>query len=210
MLREVAAAPFDKEILVVNDGSTDATGAILSRLERELPIQVITHPRNLGKGQAIRSGFTRAAGAFLLIQDADFEYYPQDYRTLLTPLLEQRATVVYGSRFLGPCRTSPVWHRVGNWLTTTLVNLLFHGSLTDVGTGYKAFRRDVLERVSWRASGFDFEVEVTCKVLRSGQRIVEVPVSYAHRSYTEGKKMTWTDGLWAVWVILCCRLNPQY
>lgn len=210
VLRKVAATDLDKEILVVNDGSTDATAAILARLEDALPIRVIRHPRNLGKGRAIRSGLARSQGDIILIQDADFEYDPSDYPALLNPLLEEHAQVVYGSRFLGPQRVRLSWHRLGNWIVTAMVNALFHASLTDVGTGYKAFRRTVAERLSLRASGFEFEVEFTCKALRLGYPIVEVPISYRGRSYAEGKKMTWTDGLWAVWVILYCRLNPQY
>lgn len=210
VLRKVAATDLDKEILVVNDGSTDATDAILPRLERELPIRVIRHSRNLGKGCAIRSGLARCQGDVIVIQDADFEYDPDDYPALLNPLLEEHAQVVYGSRFLGPQRVRWSWHRLGNWIVTAMVNALFHASLTDVGTGYKAFRREVIERMSLRTTGFEFEVEVTCKLLRLRYPIVEVPISYAGRSYAEGKKITWKDGLHEVWVIFGCRLNPRY
>ena len=210
LLRKVCTASLDKEVIVVDDGSTDETGAILSRLERELPIQVIRHPRNLGKGRAIRSALARSRGRILLIQDADLEYDPEDYPVLLKPLLERRATVVYGSRFLGAHRASYFWHRLGNWVITTLVNVLFNTSLTDVETGCKAFRREAVEDFPLRASRFEFEAEVTCKVVRHGQTIFEVPVSYYGRSYAEGKKITWRDGVHALWVILCCRFNPWY
>ena len=210
VLRKVSAMRLSKELLVVDDGSTDGTRALLARLADELPIQIITHPRNLGKGQAIRSALAASHGRFLLIQDADFEYDPDDYPALLKPLLEERAPIVYGSRFLGPHRASYFWHRLGNGLITFLVNVLFNASLTDVETGYKAFRRDLAERVRLRSAGFEFEVEFTCKLLRLGHTIFEVPVSYYGRSYAEGKKITWRDGVRALWVILCCRLNPHY
>lgn len=210
VLRRVAALPLDKEILVVNDGSTDQTAAALARVAQSLPIRVITHERNRGKGAALKSAFAQAHADILLIQDADLEYDPDDYPALLKPLLDRRATVVYGSRFLGPHRASYFWHRLGNWVITTLVNILFNASLTDVETGYKAFRRELAERLELRARGFEFEVEFTCKILRQGHMLFEVPVSYYGRSYAEGKKITWKDGVHAVWVILCCRLNARY
>jgi len=210
VLRRVTVSPFEKEVIVVNDGSTDSTGHILARLERELPIRTLTHPSNQGKGSAVRSGIAASRGNILLIQDADLEYDPEDYPALLKPLTERRTAIVYGSRFLGAHRASYFWHRVGNWAITNLVNVLFNASLTDIETGYKAFRRTVLEPLSLRARGFEFEAEFTCKVLRSGQMIFEVPVSYYGRSYAEGKKITWKDGLQAVWVIVCCRVNPWY
>lgn len=209
VVRRVCAAVVDAEVIVVDDGSTDETGTILARLAQELPIEVIRHPRNLGKGRAVRSALDRSRGQIVLIQDADLEYDPEDYPTLLKPLRERRAEVVYGSRFLGPHRASYFWHRLGNWVITTLVNVLFNASLTDVETGYKAFRREALDGLSLRASGFEVEVELTCKVLRAGHTIFEVPVSYYGRSYAEGKKITWRDGMYALWVILYCRLNPR-
>ena len=210
VLRKVLATSVEKEVIVVDDGSTDATAEILARLARELPIHVVRHPRNLGKGQAIRSALAHSRGEIILIQDADLEYDPQDYPVLLKPLWEEQATVVYGSRFLGAHRASYFWHRLGNWIITTLVNLLFNTSLTDVETGYKVFRRKAIDGMALRACRFDFEVEVTCKLLGRGHMIFEVPVAYYGRSYAEGKKVTWRDGVQALWVIVCCRVNPWY
>ncbi|MBI3011000.1 MAG: glycosyltransferase family 2 protein [Candidatus Omnitrophica bacterium] len=210
VLRRVSAVPLDKEIIVVDDGSTDQTAAILARLEQELPIQVVRHPQNRGKGQAIQSALARSRGQIMLVQDADLEYDPEDYPALLKPLLEGQTTVVYGSRFLGAHRASSFGHRVGNWIITSLVNVLFHASLTDVETGYKAFRREVVDALSVRVSRFGFEVEFTCKAIRQGHTIFEIPVSYYGRSYAEGKKITWRDGVYALWVIFCCKLDPWY
>lgn len=210
VLRKVAAVPLDKELIVVDDGSTDGTSDILGRLALTLPLRVISHATNRGKGQAIRSAIDASRGRILLIQDADLEYDPEDYPVLLKPIREGRVTVVYGSRFLGAHQASYFWHRVGNWMITFATNLLFNASLTDVETGYKVFRREIVERMALRAQGFEFEVEFTCKILRAGQSIFEVPISYYGRSYAEGKKITWKDGVHALWVILLCRLNPRY
>ena len=208
VVRKVCASPIEKEVIVVDDGSTDGTGAVLERLARELPLRVVTHERNLGKGRAIRSALEVSRGAILLIQDGDLEYDPDDYPVVLKPLFARRAEVVFGSRFLGAHRASYFWHRVGNWVITTLVNLLFNASLTDVETGSKAFRRSALEGLTLRAKRFEFEVEFTCKILRRRHMIFEVPVAYYGRSYAEGKKITWKDGVYALWVILGCRLSP--
>lgn len=210
IVRRVVASPIEKEIIVVDDGSTDETPAILSRLSRELGIRILTHATNGGKGLAVRTGLAQCQGDVVLIQDADLEYDPEDCPALLKPLLERRTDIVYGSRFLGPHRATFFWHRLGNWIVTTWVNVLFNASLMDVETGYKAFRRDILQGLGLRAKGFDFEVEVTCKVLRRGGTIFEVPISYYGRSYAEGKKITWRDGIQALWIILCCRINSRY
>ena len=207
VLRKVHAAPFNKEIVVVDDGSADGTKRILADLAPALSLRVLTHARNQGKGRAVRTAIEASRGTILLIQDADLEYDPGDYPALLKPLLEGRASVVYGSRFLGAHPASYLLHRVGNWTITMFVNLLFSASLTDVETGYKAFRRELVAALPLRAMSFEFEVEVTCKLLRLGPVIVEVPVSYYGRTYAEGKKITWKDGVYALWVILCCRLN---
>lgn len=210
VVRNVLASGIDSEVIVVDDGSTDGTGEILRRLAQETPIRVIAQARNAGKGAALHAGFQASRGEILLIQDADLEYDPEDYPALLKPLFERRASVVYGSRFLGPHRASYFWHRVGNWVIVLWVDLLFNASLTDVETGYKAFRREVLDGMSLRCPRFDFEVEFTCKLLRRGRLIFEVPVSYYGRTYAEGKKITWKDGVRALWVIGCCRINPWY
>ena len=207
-LRRVAAVPIEKEIIVVDDGSTDGCREILDRLASELPIQVHGHPKNLGKGAAVQTGLRAAGGAIVLIQDADLEYDPDDYPALLRPIQTGRADVVYGSRFLGPHRASYFWHRLGNWIVTTFVNVLFNSSLTDVETGYKVFRREVIQGIRLRSKGFEFEIEITCKLLRGGRTIFEVPISYYGRTYAEGKKITWRDGLVALGMTLWYRLNP--
>ena len=210
VLRKVHAAPFDKELIVVDDGSRDGTKGILARLSRELPLTVLTHERNRGKGCAVRTAIKASRGSILLIQDADLEYDPEDYPALLKPIVEGRTKVVYGSRFLGAPRASYFWHRAGNWIITMMVDLLFNASLTDVETCYKAFRREAVASLPLRARSFELEVEVTCKLLRTGQMILEVPIAYYGRTYAEGKKITWKDGVYALWIILCCRLNPWY
>ena len=210
VLRKVVAHAKDMEIVVVDDGSQDQTPIILQRLAHELPVRVITHAENRGKGAAIHTGLAEVRGTVVLIQDADLEYDPEDYPTILKPLLQERVMVVYGSRFLGPHQASYFWHRLGNWVITNVVNLLFNASLTDVETGYKAFRKDVLQGMVLRAKSFDFEVEFTCKLLRGGRGIFEVPISYYGRTYAEGKKITWRDGVTALAVILRCWFDPRY
>ena len=207
LLRKVVRLAGEQEILVIDDGSTDQTPAILARLAHTLPIRVMTHPANLGKGAAIQTGLKVARGTTIIIQDADLEYDPQDYPGLLRPVLQGRTSIVYGSRFLGPHRAIYFWHRLGNWVLANMVNLLFNASLSDVETGYKVFRRKVLDDISLRANGFDVEVEFTCKALKAGYMIVEVPIAYYGRTYAEGKKITWKDGLTALLTIIRCRLN---
>ncbi len=210
VLRKVVEKAPSAEVIVIDDGSTDGTSEILQRLNQELPFRLLRHAHNCGKGAALRTGLREARGEAVLIQDADLEYDPVDYPKLLEPLRDGRSAVIYGSRFLDPRRSTSRWHRFGNWLVTAAVNLLFRSSLTDVETCYKVFRRDVLGAIPLRARGFEFEVEVTCKLLRRRQAIVEIPVSYYGRSYAEGKKITWRDGVMALWVIVACRVNPWY
>ncbi len=210
VLQRVRTVVPEAELIVVDDGSTDGTRALLQRLEPELGFRLILHERNQGKGAALRTALAAAQGDVVLIQDADLEYDPDDYERLLAPIRKGRADVVYGSRFLGAHRASYFWHRFGNWLITILVNLLFNASLTDVETGYKVFRASLIPALRLRANSFDIEVELTCKLLRTGQTLFEVPISYYGRSYAEGKKITWRDGVHALWVIACCRLNPWY
>ena len=207
-LRRVVASPVAREIVVVDDGSVDGTTALLQRLQPELGFRLLRHERNEGKGRAIVTGLAHARGDFILIQDADLEYDPEDYGALLKPLETGRADVVYGSRFLGPHRASYFWHRLGNWIVTTFVNVLFNSSLTDVETGYKVFRRELMQGIRLRSKGFEFEIEITCKLLRAGRTIFEVPISYYGRTYAEGKKITWRDGLVALGMTLWYRLNP--
>lgn len=205
LLRKVVHAAGDSEIFVIDDGSTDQTPAILSRLLKELPIQVVSHPRNLGKGSAVRTGLAHTRRELILIQDADLEYDPEEYALLLRPLLQGRVQVVYGSRFLGAHPALSCWRRLGNWLITNLVNLCFHASLTDVETGYKVFRREAVNHLALQSTGFDLEVELTCQLLKAGRVIVEIPISYDGRTDAEGKKVTWKHGLSAIATTLRCR-----
>jgi glycosyltransferase involved in cell wall biosynthesis len=191
------------EMVVVDDCSTDGTSALLEEIAPRYPsMKVVRQPKNAGKGAALRRGFEIAKGDVVLIQDADLEYNPGDYPTLLRPILEGAADVVYGSRFLGgPHRVLYYWHSVGNWLLTNLSNSVTNLSLTDMETCYKVFRREVLERIEIRQDRFGFEPEVTAKIARLGARVYEVPISYAGRTYEEGKKIGWKDGVRALYCI---------
>ena len=207
VLRRVARAPMEKEVIVVDDGSDDGTRKILeSLLENADPsdrLRIFFHDRNRGKGAAVRTGIEQAAGDWILIQDADLEYDPQDYPALLAPLLDGRADVVYGSRFLdGAHGTRYLQHYLANRFLTFVSNLMTGLNLSDMETGYKVFRRQVLDGIRLLSNGFEFEPEITAKVARRGYRIYEVPISYNSRSYQEGKKITWVDGVKALWALL--------
>ena len=200
----------EKEIIVANDGSNDGTQLAIDRGHwRDDPrLIVVDSPINLGKGAAIRLGLKYATGDIVLIQDADLELDPAEYSNLLAPILAGRAIVVYGSRFLsGTQHAISLRTRVANRLLTWITNLLFLARLTDMETGYKVFRREVLETVRQRCVGFDFEPELTAKLLLAGYRIEEVPIGYSPRRIDEGKKIRWIDGLDAAYVLLKCRLT---
>jgi glycosyltransferase involved in cell wall biosynthesis len=205
ILNSVQSVPVDKEIIVVDDGSTDGTRELLVNRRTPDPdmLRVLLQPRNAGKGAALRRGFQAARGEIILVQDADLEYDPGDYVQLLAPIERGVADVVYGSRFLGgPHRVLFFWHSVGNKLLTTLSNMLTNLNLTDVWTCYKVFRADVLHQIVLHEDRFGFEAEVTAKVAQGGWRIYEVPISYNGRTYAEGKKITWRDGVRGVWCTL--------
>jgi len=201
IVKRVQAVPFDKEIIAVDDGSTDDTRELLPQVEKEGVI-VLYHARNQGKGAAIRTALTRATGDIVVIQDADLEYDPRDYAQLIQPIAEGRAKVVYGSRFLGPRMAMFFWHMLANKMLTLMTNILYDAILSDMETGYKAFRADVIKGIPLRCRRFDFEPEVTAKVLKRGNRIFEVPISYYGREYSEGKKIGMKDGFVAIWTLL--------
>ncbi len=219
LVRRVAAAPLPTvvrklEVVLVDDCSTDATAARLDQLELgsrddgvTVTLRRLRHDVNQGKGAALRTAFAAATGDVVLIQDADLEYDPLDYPRLLEPIVEGAADVVYGSRFLGgPHRVLFFWHYVGNRFLTVVSNMLTDLNLTDMETCYKVFTRQVLERLHLRSDRFGFEPEFTARVARMGVRIYEVPISYHGRTYAEGKKIGWRDGVAAVWTILRCNL----
>jgi glycosyltransferase involved in cell wall biosynthesis len=193
---------IDKELIVVDDCSTDGTRETLKDLR--IPGVIIDfHEVNRGKGAALRTGFARATGEIILIQDADLEYNPDEYPALLAPILGGHADVVYGSRFLGgPHRVHLFWHMVGNRFLTLLSNMMSNLNLTDMETCYKVFRREVLEGLTLRSDRFGFEPEFTLKVARRGWRVFEVPISYHGRDYSEGKKIGWKDGISAIYTII--------
>ncbi|MCL4846024.1 MAG: glycosyltransferase family 2 protein [Acidobacteria bacterium] len=200
---------IEKEVIIADDGSTDATASLVDahRYIREGLVQIRHNPINLGKGAAVRLGLSMASGDVLLIQDADLELDPQEYGRLLEPILQGQADIVYGSRFLQASSGVPWKTRWANRFLTALTNLLFLVRLTDMETAYKVFRREVLSSVRLRCVGFDFEPEITAKFLLAGFRIVEVPISYAPRRADEGKKMRWIDGVDAIYTLLKCRLT---
>ena len=201
--------PLDREIIVVDDGSTDGTGDILPTLQ-DSKVRVVSHRENRGKTAAIRTGLAHASGDFVLIQDADLEYDPGDWPKLLAPVLDGRASVVYGSRFIGRRRRMLFRSSVGNRFLCLLTNLLYRSRLTDVETCYKLFDRRILDGITLRSERFGFEPEVTAKLLRAGERIHEVPISYVGRTRREGKKISWRDGVETVRILVSCRLarNP--
>lgn len=203
IIRRVQATKLAKEIIVVDDGSQDGTRDILKKLDGKRKVRVILHERNQGKGAAVVSGMKAAKGDVLLIQDADLEYHPRDYPLLLQPIAEDLADVVYGSRFLGaPHRVAMFWHQVANQLLTLMTNILYDSILTDMETGYKVFRRKVIEGMTIRSKRFNFEPEFTAKVLKRKYRIFEVPISFNPRDYSEGKKIKLKDAFEAVWTLL--------
>lgn len=208
-LERLRAVPLRMEVICVDDASTDGSQEILAELQRDGVIDIlVTHPRNRGKGAAVRSGFERARGDVVVIHDADLEYDPFELPRLLEPIADGRADAVFGSRFLGsPRRVLYFWHRVGNGLVTLLSNMLTDLNLTDVETCYKMARTDLLRTLPLRSTRFGIEVELTARLAQSRARIYEVPISYAGRTYSEGKKIDWKDGVAAVWHILRFNLS---
>jgi glycosyltransferase involved in cell wall biosynthesis len=200
--------PLSREIVVVDDGSDDGTRQILAQLQ-DSTVRVIHHEVNRGKGAAIRTALGHVTGDLVLIQDADLEYDPEDWPKLLAPVLKGKTRVVYGSRFTGERRNMLFWHWVGNRFLSLVTNALYNTTLSDMETCYKLFDRQLIDAIPLRSERFGFEPEVTAKILRTGERIYEVPISYAGREFHEGKKITWKDGFEALYVLVNCRFGPS-
>jgi glycosyltransferase involved in cell wall biosynthesis len=205
VVRKVLSVPVEIELICVDDGSRDGSREILAELQSQYPqIRVALQPHNMGKGAALRRGIQEATGDFVIIQDADLEYDPAEYPQLLDPLIQGKADVVFGSRFLGggPHRVLYFWHSVGNWLLTLLSNCLTNVNLSDMETCYKVFRREIIQSIPIEENRFGFEPEITVKVARRNLRIYEVGISYWGRTYEEGKKIGWKDGFRALYCLL--------
>ncbi len=204
-----ASVQLERELVVVDDGSTDGTREILHGVADHPDVTVVLHETNQGKGAAVRTGLTHATGDVMLIQDADLEYDPRDYPSMLQPILEARSQVVYGSRFRGgPTKAMFFWHMVGNRFLTLVTNMLYDSILSDMETCYKVFTREVADQLDLKASGWGFDPEITAQILKQGYRIYEVPITYTGREFTEGKKIGWRDGLTVLWTLIRYRFTP--
>jgi glycosyltransferase involved in cell wall biosynthesis len=203
IVRRVKAMKMVDEIIIVDDGSTDGTRALITPMDGKESVKVILHEKNQGKGAAVRNGISAATGDVLMIQDADLEYDPREYPNLMKPIEEGLADVVYGSRFLGaPHRAILFWNMVANKLLTLMTNILYNTILTDMETGYKVFKREVVADIKIHAKRFDFEPEFTAKILKKKVRVFEVPITFNPRDYSEGKKIKMKDAFEAVWTLL--------
>ena len=201
ILHKINAVPIDKEIVIIDNFSTDGTREVLKKIEDSFKIKVIYHTQNLGKGTSVRDGIEAAQGEIVIIQDADLEYEPNDYISLIKPLLDNKADMVLGARFMNG-HSGLFMHRLGNRFLTGLVNFLFGSGLNDYATCYKLAKRQVFNNLNLTSKGFDIEVEIVCKALKNKLKIVEVPISYYARPYVEGKKIRWLDGIQAISSIL--------
>jgi len=206
IIRRVQAVPLEKEIIVVDDGSTDRTGEILKEIASSGRVKVIFQERRQGKGAALRRGFAQVSGEVIVVQDADLEYHPGDFVRLLEPIQKGRARIVYGSRILGKNPFSYLRYWLGGLFLSKLTNILYGSKITDEPTCYKMFRREILQEIDLKAKGFEFCPEFTAKVLRRGEKILEVPISYSPRSMAAGKKIRWKDGFVAVYTLIKYRI----
>jgi len=210
VIERVRNVPLDKEIIVVDDCSTDGSREEIKKLSARIPsLKAIFKDRNEGKGAALRDGFTHVSGDIVIVQDADLEYYPEEYPKLIEPIVKGKADVVYGSRFLGTHRVFTFSHYVGNKILNQITNLLYNCIFTDMETCYKAFRADIIHHLTLRSKSFGFEPEFTANVMKRGYKVYEVPISYDGRSYTEGKKITWRDGFVALYWLVRCRFESM-
>ncbi len=207
IIGRVLAVPLRVELVVVDDASTDGTGEILDRLHAAHGFKLCRQPRNQGKGAALRRGFAEVTGDLVVIQDADLEYSPEEFPELIELISQGRADVVYGSRFLGRHRVFLFTHYLGNWVLTLITNVLYNTMLTDMETCYKLMRADVLRSMTLRSNGFGIEPELTAKIFKRHYRVYEVPITYDGRGYEDGKKITWRDGVVALWVLLKYRFT---
>jgi len=207
IVKRVLEVPLEKELVIVDDCSKDRTSEFLKAYVNKAEIKVLRHEKNRGKGAAIRTGIQAATGDMIVIQDADLEYDPAEYPILVKPIIEGRADVVYGSRFLGLHRVFLYYHYLGNKFLTFLTNLLYNTMLTDMETCYKVFRAEVLKGITIRSDRFNFEPEITAKVFKKKLRVYEMPISYYGREYQEGKKITWRDAFPAIWALIKYRFT---
>src|SRR6188472_3583228 len=207
IIRRTLAVPLRVQLIIVDDCSTDGTRDMLTTLQRELGFTLVLQPQNAGKGSALRRGFQEVKGDLVVIQDADLEYSPEEFPDLIELICQGRADVVYGSRFIGRHRVFMFTHYAGNRLLTLITNVLYNTMLTDMETCYKVMRTEVLRSFALESNGFGIEPELTAKIFKRGYRVYEIPITYAGRGYDEGKKITWTAGLGALWVLLKFRFT---
>jgi glycosyltransferase involved in cell wall biosynthesis len=206
IISKVKTSPLEKEIIVVDDFSTDGTRDFIGNLQ-DSALKILFHPKNKGKGAAVRTGIAAATGDIIIIQDADLEYDPEDYPLLIEPIVHNRADAVYGSRFRGKHHAFLLWHYIGNRFLTSVTNLLYGAKLTDMETCYKVVKADILKSLSLRSDRFEIEPEITAKLLKKGYRVSEVPIRYSGRNFKEGKKITWKDGFKAVAALIRYRFR---